>query len=226
MPTSFYRKPLPTHTTAFSSAEGRRIFAEALREGGMEGYFRLAEQFHTQAEPSYCGLGTLVTALNALGIDPQRTWKGPWRWFSEELLDCCVSLDQVRARGLSLEELVRLARCNGAEAAAHHADASDLASFRRAVERAASGDTVLIASYDRASLGQTGSGHFSPIGGHASARDLLLVLDVARFKYPPHWLSLPMLWEAMLPRDPTTGRSRGFIELRAQLDAPTVACGR
>jgi hypothetical protein len=31
--------------------------------------------------------------LNALAIDPQRIWKGPWRWFSEELLDCCSPLE-------------------------------------------------------------------------------------------------------------------------------------
>jgi hypothetical protein len=36
----------------------------------MEGYFKLAQQFHTQAEPSYCGLGSLVCALNASRINP------------------------------------------------------------------------------------------------------------------------------------------------------------
>ena len=30
--------------------------------------------------------------LNALHIDPGRQWKGPWRWFHEELLDCCKDL--------------------------------------------------------------------------------------------------------------------------------------
>jgi len=32
-------------------------------------------------------------ALNALSIDPGRVWKGPWRWFSEEMLDCCTPLE-------------------------------------------------------------------------------------------------------------------------------------
>ena len=36
----------------------------------MEGYFRLAQQFHTQADPAFCGLGSLVCALNALRIEP------------------------------------------------------------------------------------------------------------------------------------------------------------
>jgi hypothetical protein len=37
--------------------------------GSLEGFFSLSEQFHTQAEPAYCGLGSLVMGLNALGID-------------------------------------------------------------------------------------------------------------------------------------------------------------
>jgi len=111
---TLYRRPLPPDTIAFSSAEGRQLFAEALARGGLEGYFPLAEQFHTQSDPAFCGLGSLVVALNALAIDPGRLWKGPWRWFAEDLLDCCVPLAQVRERGLDLDELSCLARCNGA----------------------------------------------------------------------------------------------------------------
>lgn len=47
----------------------------------MNGYFKLAAQFQTQDEPSYCGLSTLVMVLNTLGVDPGRVWKGPWRWW-------------------------------------------------------------------------------------------------------------------------------------------------
>ena len=59
---SFYRRPLPESAIEFSSPEGRRVFSEALARGGLDGYFRIAEQFHTQADPAFCGLGTLVTA--------------------------------------------------------------------------------------------------------------------------------------------------------------------
>lgn len=213
---TLYRRPLPDDNIAFSSSEGKTVFAEALAAGGMNGYFPLAEQFHTQAEPAYCGLGSLVVALNALAIDPGRLWKGPWRWFHEELLDCCVPLVEVRARGLDLDEVACLARCNGAMATLARAESSDIGHFREALLRAASGEQVLVAAYDRAALGQTGSGHFSPIGGYHAARDLVLVLDVARFKYPPHWVRVDRLWSAMLPIDAATGKSRGWIELRAR----------
>lgn len=222
---TFYRRPLPSGAIAFSSQEGRALFAEALAQGGLDGYFQLAEQFHTQSDPAFCGLGSLVVALNALAIDPGRLWKGPWRWFAEDLLDCCIPLDQVRAHGLTLDELACLARCNGAEVEAHHSSLADddLAELRRALLSSARGERVLIASYDRSALGQTGSGHFSPIGGYHAGRDLVLLLDVARFKYPPHWLSGEALWRAMHAPDPAVGRARGWLSLRAR--AHGVALG-
>jgi glutathione gamma-glutamylcysteinyltransferase len=213
MEQTLYRRPLPAHAIAFSSPAGRRLFMEVLSAGGLEGYFPLAEQFHTQSDPAFCGLGSLVVALNALGIDPGRLWKGPWRWFTEDLLDCCVPLAEVRERGLDLDELACLARCNGADVDAHRADGADLASWRAALATAACGDAVIVASYDRAAMGQTGNGHFSPVGGYHAVRDLALVLDVARFKYPPHWVSAERLWQAMQPPDPATGRARGWMTL-------------
>lgn len=223
MDTTLYRRPLPADAIAFSSVEGRQVFAEALAAGGLDGYFPLAEQFHTQSEPAYCGLGSLVVALNALAIDPGRLWKGPWRWFGEELLDCCVPLAEVRERGLALDELACLARCNGAEVGVARADAGNLTAWREALAAAARGGAVLISSYDRAAIGQTGGGHFSPIGGFHEARDLVLVLDVARFKYPPHWVSVERLWRAMQSIDAQTGRARGWMVLRPR--ARGVALG-
>jgi glutathione gamma-glutamylcysteinyltransferase len=216
MDTTLYRRPLPEDAIAFSSLEGRRLFAEALAAGGLDGYFPLAEQFHTQSDPSFCGLGSLVVALNALGIDPGRLWKGPWRWFAEDLLDCCVPLAAVRERGLDLDELGCLARCNGADVELKRPDQAGLPAWRAAVADAAQARSVLIASYDRKLLDQTGSGHFSPIGGFHRERDLVLVLDVARFKYPPHWVSTEKLYRAMEPADAATGKPRGWLTLRAR----------
>jgi glutathione gamma-glutamylcysteinyltransferase len=220
---TLYRRPLPADAVEFSSPPGRQLFTEAFAAGGLEGYFPLAEQFHTQAEPTFCGLGSLVVALNALAIDPGRLWKGPWRWFSEELLDCCVPLEEIRRRGLDLDQLTFVARCNGAEVELHRADLADLAAWRASLGAAARGDGVVIASYDRSALDQTGAGHFSPIGGYHAARDLALVLDVARFKYPPHWIGAERLWRAMQPVDPATGRARGWMLLRRR--ARGVALG-
>ena len=217
---SFHQRPLPPHCIAFSSTEGRRLLVECLADS--PAYFPLAEQFHTQGEPAFCGLGTLVMALNALRIDPGRHWKGPWRWFHEEMLDCCVPTEVVKANGITLDEFVCLAACNGAQPALHRhgAPGIDEASFREAVVVACAsslddaGAAFVVASYDRRGLGQSGSGHFSPIGAYHAASDQVLVFDVARFKYPPHWVALPLLFAAMAKPDAATGKPRGFVVLR------------
>ena len=77
----------------------------------MENFFPLSEQFVTQSEPAYCGPASLTMVLNALKVDPQKTWKGIWRWFNEEVLHCSSS-DKMK-EGMNLEEMSLLARCNG-----------------------------------------------------------------------------------------------------------------
>ena len=67
----------------------------------METYYSLAANFVTQQEPSYCGLACLAMVLNTLEVDPGRKWKGVWRWYSEEMLDCCAPLEVRIARYLT-----------------------------------------------------------------------------------------------------------------------------
>lgn len=222
MTQTFHRRSLPESAIEFSSPAGRGVFAEALAAGGLNGYFPLAEQFHTQSDPAFCGLGSLVVALNALSIDPGRQWKGPWRWFSEEMLDCCAPLMEVRKRGVDIDEFACLARCNGADVEVHRGNVSSLEAWRAALDIAASGEVVVVASYDRAAMGQTGSGHFSPVGGYHKVKDLALILDVARFKYPPHWVSAGQLWRAMQGIDPVTGQARGWLLIRHRSEVRPV----
>ncbi|KAL7566870.1 hypothetical protein ACA910_021361 [Epithemia clementina (nom. ined.)] len=81
--------------------------------------------------------------------------------------------------------------------------------------------SLLVVSYARSSLGQTGdSGHFAPLAAYDPETDSVLILDVARFKYPPYWVSLPELYYAMAqPLDPVTQQSRGWFVL----DAPPIS---
>ena len=225
MQQSLYRRALPEDAIAFATREGRTLFGEALASKGLDGYFPLAEQYHTQSEPTFCGLGSLVVALNALAIDPMRSWKGSWRWFSEEMLDCCLPLAVVREQGLTLDEVACLARCNGADAELKRANPSNVEHWRAALRLAASGAAVVVAAYDRTSVGQTGSGHFSPIGGYHAAKNLALVLDVARFKYPAHWMDADRLWHAMQKVDPATKLARGWMLIRAS-DNRSTQCSK
>lgn len=213
--TTFHRRPLPSDLVAFDSPEGRTLLAEALADGTAAAFFPLVAHLHTQAEPAWCGLGSLVTTLNALDIDPGRPWKGPWRHFSEELLICCKALEDAAVDGLTLVEVGCLARCNGADVRGVVAEPDSLPAFRADLLASVTQGTgpFVIVNYTRAGLGQTGTGHFSPIGVVHRERDLALILDVARFKYPPHWVPIERLWQAMTDVDPSTGQPRGWLVL-------------
>lgn len=51
---------------------------------------------------------------------------------------------------------------------------------------------------------------------------MVLILDVARFKYPPHWVPLILLWEAMDTIDEATGHHRGFMIISRLVKAPSI----
>jgi len=226
---SFYRRSLPSPpAVAFASREGRAVFQEALLAGDMETYFPLAEQFRTQNEPAYCGLGTLVMVLNALAIDPGKAWKGVWRWYSEDMLDCCKSLKVIQKIGITIMEFKCLALCNGAMVIGKNPVNHTLAEFRKDLTNICSDPEckqVLVVSYSRKGLGQTGDGHYSPIGGYNRKRDLILIMDVARFKYPPHWAPLEVVYESMKRLDPDTKKCRGWMLLSASPDASPLVFG-
>ncbi|CAN1245227.1 Glutathione gamma-glutamylcysteinyltransferase 1 [Linum grandiflorum] len=225
-----YRRILPSPPAIdFASSEGKQIFLEAVQNGTMEGFFKLISYFQTQSEPAYCGLASLSMVLNALSIDPRRKWKGPWRWFDESMLDCCEPLEKVKADGISFGKVVCLARCAGAKVEARRTSQTTIDDFRNHVIRCSTSDNChVISSYHRGVFEQTGTGHFSPIGGYHAGKDMALILDVARFKYPPHWVPLRLLWEAMDKIDVTTGHRRGFILLSRPHTEPgllyTLSC--
>jgi glutathione gamma-glutamylcysteinyltransferase len=226
---TFHKRPLPDSLISLSSKNGKIIFSEALASGGMESYFSLAEQFVTQSEPSYCALSSLAMVLNALNFDPKKVWKGAWRWVSEETLQCETqicghSLEKVGKFGMNFDEFESLARCHGIRIRAYKNNEinlknecnRDLNEFRSYVETVCGSDkseSFIVANFSRQVLGQTGDGHFSPLGGYHKGKDLVLIMDVARFKYPPYWVPLEVLWESMAVHDISTKSSRGYFIL-------------
>ncbi|CAL5425543.1 unnamed protein product [Camellia sinensis] len=66
-------------------------------------------------------------------------------------------------------------------------------------------------------VNQTGDGHFSPMAAYHKGRDMLLILDVARYKYPFHWLPWMTVWDAMNQIDKETGETRGFMMVRKKI---------
>jgi len=224
---TFHKRVLPGNLVALSSQQGRELFREALALGGMESYFPLAEQFVTQSDPSFCSLSSLAMVLNALNFDPKRVWKGAWRWVSEETLQCALkacsnSAENIQKSGMGFNQFEALARCQGVRISSHRVGDSEreaqcvqgLQKFQAMVETVSQDRTAgsfLVANFSRKCLHQTGDGHFSPIGGYHREKGLVLLMDVARFKYPPYWLPIADLWEAMAERDAQTAQPRGYF---------------
>ena len=207
--TTIHRRGLPACCTAFTSEHGRARLAAAIATLKADPFYSLMSQFRTQDEPAYCGLATLVMVLNAMSIDPQRVWKGVLRWFHEEMLSCCKPLASVKTEGINLEEFCCLARCNGAEADLYKGEDVSLNDFRFHLTKccACEAEGYFCLNYDRSVVQQTGTGHFSPIAAYDSETDSALVLDTARFKYPPHWVGVGLLFQACKDK-------RGFAILR------------
>ncbi len=233
---SFHGRPLPSVCVGFSSDEGKRRFAEALASGDAEAFFPLAEQFITQDEPAFCGIASLCMVLNALRVDPgplRPAWRedGVWRWFDESVLDLSApvmltnqktTLGQIKAVGVTLDEFTSLAEQNGARAQMFRPKESSEAHFRAQLICASRGHAAphIVVAFSRATLMQTGDGHFSPVAGYHAETDSILILDVARFKYPPYWVPISLLWKAMWPCDEDTGTYRGFVMLDAKKTCP------
>ncbi len=214
-PNTFHRRVLPSTLVSLTSNEGRELFKQALLDDSLENFFSLVGNFTHQSDVALCGPGSLAMVLNALEADPGRVWRGVWRWYSDDMLECCEqSLERMRAKGVTFDQFASLAECHGLQVEAKRFDQSSLEEFENAViDSVTKPGHHLIVSFSRQSLGQTGIGHFSPIAGYHKEKQMVLVLDVARFKYPSYWVPLEMLWKAMEPVDPDTNLPRGFILL-------------
>ena len=239
---SVYKRVLPSNLVALNSEEGRRRFRSALIEDlTLESYFPLSEQFLTQSDPAFCGVSTLAMVLNALSIDPSNVrWKGIWRWVDENVLlgpaaQCCISKEYVKEHGITVDQFQRMGSCFGANIELYRPGNEDSSGrncvddFREDVIKwSKETQKMVVASFSRADLKQTGEdGHFSPIAGYHGESDSVLVMDVARFKYSPYWVSVDELYNAMTTEDPITGLSRGwFVVAPTYKQQLEVASGR
>ncbi|KAF9351817.1 hypothetical protein BGX26_010230 [Mortierella sp. AD094] len=220
---SFYRRKLPEHLISFTSPKGKKLFREMLEGGYGEGYFSLVGNFTTQSEPAFCGPSSLAMVLNSLEVDPQRQWKGAWRWYSDELLECCAPAEQVKAKGITFNQFACLSKCH-CDVQVRRANQTSLEQFKQDLEMVCSRDDIhMVISFSRRSLGQTGDGHFSPIGGYVPKSGMVLVLDTARFKYPSYFVSVERLYKSLFPIDVETGTSRGYFLLSANPDQPAIS---
>lgn len=215
IPVSFHGRKLPDHLTSLESPEGQKLFQESFSSGCSTNFFSLITNFASQSDVSMCGPASLAMVLNALKLDPIRTWRRPWRWWSDEMFACCEgSLQVMKASGVTLEFFDRIAKQQKGIAVDTRGPGTASEFRKYLLQSATEPNTHVIVSFGRESLGQTGIGHFSPVAGVHPDKDLVLVLDVARFKYPPYWVKIEELHAAMTGVDPESGVSRGYCVIK------------
>lgn len=240
---SVHRRVLPEILTALSAPQGRQYLQESLVDGMAESYWTLTEQFVNQSDPAYCGVTTLLMILNAMNVDPNSRWKGGWRFYGDEdvlLQGCCLNTERIRRVGITMEQFMILGTCHGLQITMKRplVDSNrngnnqsstpyySLEDFRSDIRhtldsRASDEDSMLVVSFSRSALQQTGDGHFSPIAAYHEESDQVLILDVARFKYSPYWVSVDELYGAMEPVDEATQSPRGWYVMKPPSEQKT-----
>lgn len=207
--------PLPDALVDLRSEQGERF----LLESGLNAYVSISTTFVTQKTQAYCGVASMVMVLNALGVPaPTSPEYAPYPTFTQDnVLD--DRSDQILPRsvldhqGMTLDQLGRLLALHAVGVQVHHAADGELDVFRAAARDALMGrDRFVIVNYLRKTIGEERGGHISPLGAYDAQADRFLILDVARYKYPPVWVRTADLFAAMNTTDAdNAGMTRGYV---------------
>ena len=189
------------------------------RSRSVSDYGQLSQAFLTQSSLTYCGVASAVMILNSLdtkapladGYRGYRFWTQDNIFLMNEAQEL-IDPELVNRQGLTLHQLANLLSSNGVSVSKLHGDRIVLPVLRSLLRKSLSDPSDrLIVNYDRRSLGQKGGGHFSPLAAYDSVSDRVLVLDVARYRYPSVWIHTADLLKAMHTLDTTSGDYRGLL---------------
>jgi hypothetical protein len=208
--------PLPPNVIDFNSPEGEHYLIEA--EANAD-YFSLASQFVTQKTQAYCGIASLAMVLNAIGVQaPSTPEYRPYTYFTQDNVlnaetDAILPRELLARQGTTLDQLGALIGYHGLVGEVRHAGDETPDDFRvHAREALSAGRRYVIVNYLRRALGQEIGGHISPLAAYDAKQDRFLILDVARYKYPPVWVSAADLYAAMNTPDAVNGgKTRGYV---------------
>ena len=211
--------PLSEQLIDLESAAGEELLfsSQARRD-----YLPLSQEFLTQSNLAYCGVASMVMVLNALEVPaPKAAGYRRYRFFTQEnIFDNpaarqVMTADYVARQGMTLEEMSRFLQGYPLQVSRHHGSEISLEEFRRIIrENLSQPNNFILVNYLRRALDQQGGGHISPLAAYHEASDRVLILDVARYRYPPVWVSVKDLWQATNTTDPVSGKTRGLVTIR------------
>ncbi|QIW10300.1 phytochelatin synthase family protein [Francisella sp. LA112445] len=224
--TNIYAKPLtlPKNVVSFSSPQGQKLLKTAPEKYSQQ-YWQLAKYFTTENGVSFCGPASDVMVLNALGIQPALApahmqysiFDQNNIFYNKSLIEDQIMPAFVYAKGLTIEqtaEIINKQETIGAKAHAiviHANEFSNEKDFKNKLLNSMKDSKYIIINYNRADMGAQGGGHFSPLAAYNPNKDMWLLMDVARYKYPPAWIKTSDLYKAIQAKDSSSGKPRGVI---------------
>jgi hypothetical protein len=185
-------------------------------------FFAMQSGFDAQINQAYCGVASSAALLNSLRssavnltlpVDPRYK---PYNYATQtDLLDNkCSRRHVIRHNatfdgvfhtpgGVSMLQIKALLQCHLPadvwQVVATQVNPALISRdrFRKDIRSALrNGQARVLINYNRPELGQTGGGHFSPIASYSKEQDTFLIMDVAKYKYPPVWVSASRLYAA------------------------------
>lgn len=208
--------PLPSSLIGAATNDGEALLIGAEARAA---YFPLADNFVTQKTQSFCGVASMVMVLNAAGVPaPAVPEYEPYRTFTQDNLlnehtDAIVQRTTILMQGMTLDELGGVLATQPLAVTVKHAGDTSLDDFRAtARDYLAKPGHFVIVNYLRKAIEQQTGGHISPLAAYDAEADRFLILDVARYKYPPVWVRAADLYAAMnTPDSANHDRTRGYV---------------
>ncbi len=198
-----------------TAPEGKELFMFSEEQAD---YFPLASYLEFEQVLTFCGPASIAAVLNSLDVarpSPQRLY--PYGLFTQDLVfsaenQAIKSYATVEKEGLFLPDIAAFLENLGVTAEHRYAEDFTVVQFREAlVTTLRDSDKRLIVNYSRSGIGQVGGGHISPLAAYDVDSDRVLILDVAKYKHPPVWVTVDKLHKSMSEKDPASGKSRGIV---------------
>jgi hypothetical protein len=215
-------QPLPNNIIPAASTAGIALFN---RSHATDYFWRLENQFVTQKNQTYCSIASSVMVLNALNIPaPQDLTYAPHAYFTQDnfftpAVEKVLPSALVKKQGSSLAQLSQALATFAVTVKTFHSNETSLTEFRQLAKKVIQEKSgYIIVNFSRTSLGETGGGHLSPLAAYDENTDRFLMLDVARYRYPPAWIKTQDLWNAMNTMDKPAAAFRGFVVVYLKRD--------
>jgi hypothetical protein len=221
MAPAFAEAPVPESAFAqpavvyWDSPEGKALRARIPADAD---YWQLAPNFTAQITQSYCSVASAVTVLNAMSIPkPVDPTYAPYAYFTQSNffspeVEKVISAKTVLEMGMTREQMAETLTREGVKAISIAGDTLSEEGLRTLLKKALGDDgQFVLANYFRANLGQVGGGHWSALAAYDEQSDSVLILDVAKYKYPPAWVSISTLQQAIDTIDTVSNKARGLV---------------